>query len=132
MEYCWDIEKIRKHKRQVQYLLGNKIYSSEEEKEELKIEMKTLTDMEKEIDGNHLYYHHLISRIKYADPNKFLPTYTLQEYCMIPYDLRNIIITSATCFQNFIDNHTDIELPHIKLSNQELVELSDDFYQSHS
>lgn len=130
MQYCWNIEKIRKQRHQIQSLLRNRVYSSKEEKEELKIEIKTLTDMEKEIEDNHLYYHHSISRIKYADPKKFLPIYTLQEYCMIPYDLRNVIISSATCFQNFIDNHSDIELPHIELSNQELVEISDDFYQS--
>ena len=100
MEYCWDMEKIRRQKLHIQYLLRNRIYSSEGEKEELKLEIRILTDMEKEIDNNHLYYHRPIRKIKYADSNQFLPVYTLQEYCMIPYDLRNAVISSITCFQN--------------------------------
>lgn len=130
MKYCWDIEKIKKHKREVQYLLRNHVYSSKEQKEDLKDEIKLLSDMEGLVSDNKLYHHRAIHRIKYADHNQFLPVYTLQEYCMIPYDLRNAVVSSITCFQNFIDNHEEIELPHIELSNQELVEFSDNFYQS--
>lgn len=130
MEYCWDIKKIKKQKRQIQFLLRNRIYCSKEEKEELKIEIQSLSDMEKVINNNQLYYHRPIRRIKYADPNQFLPVYTLQEYCMIPYDLTNVVIASITCLKDFTDTHDNIELPHTQLTNQELVEMSDDFYQS--
>lgn len=127
MEYNWSIEKIRNHKRQLRYLLRYSKGLSSDKKEELKQDIKRLIEMKKSI-GLDLICYPRIKNIRYVDSNRFLPTYTLQEYMLLPSNLKKATLNSIACFRNFEDCYENIELPKINLTDQELVDMSYDFY----
>lgn len=128
MEYNWSIEQIEEHKKQVKYLLKHTKGLTKEKKRELKETILGLIELEKQMSMDEVYYS-FQPKIKYADPSKFLPIYTLQEYTRVPINIKDYIFNSIPYFKNFVDNYHLLEVPMINLTNQELVSMSHDFYK---
>lgn len=128
MEYCWDIEKIRKHRQDIKDILRKNSTLTKKQKEDLKDEIKDLTELELSLFPNRKRFS--FPKIeKYIVKNHLLPLSTYNDYFDIPEDIRNVILDAISYFQNFYYTYDSIELPHIELSNQELVDMSDDFFQ---
>lgn len=128
MEYCWDIEKIRKHRKDIKNILRKDSTLTKEQKEDLKDEIRGLIELELSLFPNKKKFS-LPKREKYIDKNHLLPLSTYDDYFDIPEDIKTVVIDAVNCFQNFHDTYDRFELPHLELSNQELVDMSDDFYQ---
>ena len=128
MEYCWDIEKIRKQKKDMKDILRKNPNLTKEQKQDLKNAMKDLTELESTLLPNKIRLS--FPKIeRYIDRHHLLPRSTYDDYFEIPEDIRNVILGAVNCFRNFNNMSDDIELPQLQLSNQELVDMSDDFYR---
>lgn len=128
MEYNWDIEKIRRQRMQTRDLLRKTEGLTKEEKDTLRERIATLKEME-QVYKPPLFSVSFPKRTKYMDSNHMLPTSTyLSNQQDIPYYIKQIILDAIPYFKNYIDTYDDIELPKLNISNQELVEMSHDFY----
>lgn len=127
MEYYWDIKKITKQKNAIQELINNNQSLKEEEIENLEIELEEIEDLESALFPDKKTSSFLEE--KYMDENHQLPLANYNNYLGIPTDIRNIILGSIDCFKNYYDTYDSIELPQLNLSDQELVDMSDNFFQ---
>lgn len=128
MEYSWDIEKIRKHRKDIKDILRNDSTLTREQRENLKCEMEELMELELSLFPNKKRFS-LPKREKYIDRSHLLPLSTYDDYFDIPEDIIAVILDAVSCFRNFYDTYNRLELPYLELSNQEIVDMSDDFYQ---
>lgn len=129
MEYNWSIEQIRRQKRQTRDLLRKTEGLTKEEKQILKDNIQTLTEMEAVLSP-HRFHFSFPEKTKYVDSNHTIPTDTYLSYRdEIPSYMKKVILDALSYFQDYTDTYDDIKLPTFNLSNQELVEMSYDFYR---
>lgn len=128
MEYEWSIDKIKRQKNQTQNLLWKTKGFSKEEKQVLKKIIHELNEMENSLLPNKIHFS-FPYRTKYIDSNYIIPVNTYLSYRDdIPFYIKEIILDAILCFQQYNDTYDSIELPILKISNQELVEMSYNFY----
>lgn len=128
MEYNWSIDKIKKQKIQTLNLLWKTKGFTKEEKQTLKAIIQELTDMENSLLPNKKSFS-FPYRTRYIDQRHILPVSTYLSYRdNIPFYVKKIILDAVSCFQKYHDTYDGIELPNLSLSNQELVEMSYNFY----
>lgn len=128
MEYNWSIEKIRKQKQETLYALQHKEGLTKNDKDILKNNISILTEMEKSLLPNKMHFS-LPKRVKYMDFNRILPQDTYNNYHDIPYYVTETLLNATYCFKDLDDTYDSIELPYLDITNQELVEMSHEFYQ---
>lgn len=128
MEYNWSIEKIRKHKQQIQYLLRTTEGLTKEDVEIIKENLKHLDYLEQILLPTNKKFT-FPSVPKYMDKTHFILKSTYQEYQDIPLEIKKVILKTIQKFSNLDITYSDHELTNFNLSNQELVELSYEFFK---
>ncbi len=125
MKYNWDLKKINTLKQKHIELLRKTNGLTKEEKKGIKEQIEKLKQMENTL--NPTFSLPNLKNTKYVDKEKMLSQNALQNYLEIPPKIRQTILKALPIIKNFSENN--INLPKRNITNQELIELSHDFYQ---
>lgn len=128
MDYNWDIQKIRNLKRKHIELLRKTSGLTLEEKNGITEQIEKLKQMEEELNPSFLSLP-TFPKEKYVDKDKLLSQETLNSYFETPKFIREIIGKSLPLFQDFKETSYNYALPKKKQNNEEIVNLSHDFYK---
>lgn len=128
MEYSWDINKIRNHKLQYKKASKEICGLTKDEKVSIKENIAYFEEMEA------IYYHQDFysfpyKRVKYVDKNHFMPITTFRDYYTISRFIRHTLMDAAKCFKDMENTHVPVAIPEHIFSNEELVEMSMDFFR---
>lgn len=128
MDYSWSLEKLKKHQKIVQNCIRITEGLTKEDIQFLKNSITQLKELQDilQIQSKRNKFH----RIQYMDSNKLLPVYTYQDYQSIPYYIKETLLKATKLLKDLDDTYDSIEIPKLNLSNQELVEMSYDFYST--
>ena len=128
MNYHWDLEKLRKHQKIIQNCLQ---ITEGLTKEDIQFLKKNITQL-KELQDILLVKtpNNKCQKIEYMDSDKILPVDTYFDYQSIPDDIKETLLTATKLLKDLDDTYDNISLPKLNLSNQELVEMSYDFYST--
>ncbi len=126
MNYNWDIEKLEKQKKIIQNCIRITKGLTKEEIQFLKSSIKQIKELEDILFNR--YQLNQPRKIHYMDSHKLLPIKTYQDFQSIPYYIKETILKATRLFKDLDDTYDNIPLPIFNVSNQDLVEMSYDFY----
>lgn len=128
MEYSSSIEKIKKQKHEIKRILMLEKALTPIQKEELKLTIASLKQIEAILSDKYFTFS-LSKRIQYIDMDRLIPLSSYQDYKNIPVDIRRVIIGAINCFKDFNLDMENIISSKLNVSNQDLIDLSYQFYQ---
>lgn len=123
MKYQWSLERIQKHKKYYKSLLK---YLKNEECLKLKECISYFEDMENIIKTG-CQCPISIPHPQYKDKEKVLPLNTYDDFKMVHPKVRRTMIEAMQSLAHIEDTYDSIELPTIKLTDEELVEMALEF-----
>lgn len=99
-----------------------------EKKETLKYISKELKNLEKGFTY-FKYFFPILKSIKYIDTTRLFPFTTFREYMLIPNFIQKSILDTLEDFKRIEDSKKKYKLPPFKVSKQQLIEMSSEFYK---
>ncbi len=124
MEFNWSKNNLEKLK---QDYINLKKENKFQNRKKINQELKMIYEMENILNSSEKSFIFLTA-IKYIDSSKFLPKTTLTNYLNIPDFIRKWILNASKILHNFEDNFNSKSSLKMNLTDQELVELSYDFF----
>lgn len=131
MDYNWDINKINDQIDCVKRLIKQEKHSIQE-KEYMKMCLKDLELLRKSCYQDvscFLVNTPSIPFYRYVDKNHFLPYLNYKAYINLPLEVRKLIFDSRKYLFDFSEVE-DLDVDSFYISNDDLVNMSDDFYKS--
>lgn len=128
MEYNWDKEKLKTLKKEYLNLKRHTSGLTKEDKKFIQTKLNYIQEME-EILSPSKFNFSFSHNPKYADQTEFLPKSTLKEYQKIPSFIRKWILNAMQVLSQYENIPSKQTLPNFKLTDKELVELSNDFFR---
>lgn len=131
MDYNWDINKINDQINGVKRLIKQEKHSIQE-KEYMKMCLKDLELLRKSCYQDvscFLVNTPSIPFYRYVDKNHFLPYLNYKAYINLPLEVRKLIFDSRKYLFDFSEVE-DLDVDSFYISNDDLVNMSDDFYKS--